>query len=120
MRLDFRILLFILISVLSFFYCLLYILRDLYYATGNFQMKKYINRLLPFFTKYNIYFLLLTLISLIVFSLNNFSFLIFLTIFIVLINFLFIFLSPKKFTSTSHLRLSSYILIISIALLPIS
>ncbi len=120
MRLDFRMILFILISLLSFFYCLLYILRDLYYTTENFQMKKYINKLLPFFTKYNIYFLLLILILLIVFSLNNFNFLIFLTIFIVLLSFLFIFLSPKKFNSTKHLRLLSYILIIVIALLPIS
>ena len=39
---------------------ILYILRDIYFATQNFQIKKYINKVLPFLTKYNIFFLHLT------------------------------------------------------------
>ena len=60
MILNYKNILFLGILLFSILYSLLYILRDIYFATQNFQIKKYINKVLPFLTKYNIFFLIIT------------------------------------------------------------
>ena len=120
MSLDSRIILFLLIGISSFFYCLLYILRDIYYATENFRMKKYINQILPFLTKYNVFFLALAFILLLAFYLIDFNLhqiLLSLIIFVILFSLIFIYFPANDIGSTPYLRVLSYILIFSITLL---
>lgn len=118
MSLDSRVVLFLLIGISSFLYSLLYVFRDIYYATENFRMKKCVNKILPFLTKYNTFFLILTFILLLVFYLINFyQIFILLLIFIILFNLIFIYFPINDIVSTPYLRILSYILIFSITLL---
>ena len=121
MILNYKNILFLGILLFSILYSLLYILRDIYFATQNFQIKKYINKVLPFLTKYNIFFLIITLIILIIEFYNmyipKFSF--FIIIGCIILNFLLVYKKKKKIHSTKNLRLLSYILIIVIILIPI-
>lgn len=113
--------LFLGIFLFSFLYCSLYMLRDFYFATQNFQMKKYINKILPFFTKYNSFFLIFTSLFLI-FSIYNIyiqQLLLFIIIIIIIFSFIFIYIPIKNFTSTKYLRFLSYVLFISILLVPL-
>ena len=121
MILNYKNILFLGILLFSILYSLLYILRDIYFATQNFQIKKYINKGLPFLTKYNIFFLIITLIILIIEFYNmyipKFSF--FIIIGCIILNFLLVYIPIRKIHSTKNLRLLSYILIIVIILIPI-
>ena len=121
MILNYKNILFLGILLFSILYSLLYILRDIYFATQNFQIKKYINKVLPFLTKYNIFFLIITLIILIIVFYNmyipKFSF--FIIIGCIILNFLLVYIPIRKKQSTKNLRLLSYILIIVIILIPI-
>ncbi len=121
MILNYKNILFLGILLFSILYSLLYILRDIYFATQNFQIKKYINKVLPFLTKYNIFFLIITLIILIIEFYNmyipKFSF--FIIIGCIILNFLLVYIPITKIHSTKNLRLLSYILIIVIILIPI-
>ena len=121
MILNYKNILFLGILLFSILYSLLYILRDIYFATQNFQIKKYINKVLPFLTKYNIFFLIITLIILIIEFYNmyipKFSF--FIIIGCIILNFLLVYIPIRKIHSTKNLRLLSYILIIVIILIPI-
>ena len=121
MILNYKNILFLGILLFSILYSLLYILRDIYIATQNFQIKKYINKVLPFLTKYNIFFLIITLIILIIEFYNmyipKFSF--FIIIGCIILNFLLVYIPIRKIHSTKNLRLLSYILIIVIILIPI-
>lgn len=121
MNISLKSYLFLGIFIFSFLYCLLYILRDLYFTTQNFQMKKYINKALPFFTKYNVFFLIITFLFLILNFYNmHITKLLFSTIIIVIIlSFIFIYIPIKKLTYTKYLRFLSYILFIIILLIPI-
>lgn len=49
-------------SLFIFLYALMYILRDFYSASSNDSLKKYINKLLPLFSKYNLTFLILIIL----------------------------------------------------------
>ena len=121
MILNYKNILFLCILLFSILYSLLYILRDIYFATQNFQIKKYINKVLPFLTKYNIFFLIITLIILIIEFYNmyipKFSF--FIIIGCIILNLLLVYIPIRKIHSTKNLRLLSYILIIVIILIPI-
>lgn len=121
MILNYKNILFLGILLFSILYSLLYILRDIYFATQNFQIKKYINKVLPFLTKYNIFFLIITLIILIIEFYNmyipKFSF--FIIIGCIILNLLLVYIPIRKIHSTKNLRLLSYILIIVIILIPI-
>lgn len=105
----------------SFLYCLLYILRDFYFATESFQVKKYINKMLPFFTKYNNYFLIVAFFFLILNFYNIYITRIFfyIIIIVIILSLIFIYIPIKKFTSTKYLKLLSYILFIVVLLIPI-
>ena len=100
MILNYKNILFLGILLFSILYSLLYILRDIYFATQNFQIKKYINKVLPFLTKYNIFFLIITLIILIIEFYNmyipKFSF--FIIIGCIILNFLLVYI-PIRFTN---------------------
>ncbi len=121
MILNYKNILFLGILLFSILYSLLYILRDIYFATQNFQIKKYINKVLPFLTKYNIFFLIITLIILIIEFYNmyipKFSF--FIIIGCIILNLLLVYIPIRKIHSTKNLRLLSYILIIVIILIHI-
>ena len=121
MILNYKNILFLGILLFLILYSLLYILRDIYFATQNFQIKKYINKVLPFLTKYNIFFLIITLIILIIEFYNmyipKFSF--FIIIGCIILNFLLVYIPIRKIHSTKNLRLLSYILIIVIILIHI-
>lgn len=49
-------------SLFIFLYAFMYILRDFYSTTTNSSLRKYINNILPLFSKYNLIFLLIILI----------------------------------------------------------
>lgn len=121
MDINFKNYLFLSIFVFSFLYCLLYILRDCYFATQNFQMKKYINKVLPFFTKYNELFLVLTFILLIVnlYSAYITKLLFYLIVMTIIVSLIFIYIPIKKLISTKYLRFLSYILFIGVLLIPL-
>ncbi|WWD84354.1 hypothetical protein TEGL_27850 [Terrisporobacter glycolicus ATCC 14880 = DSM 1288] len=121
MDINFKNYLFLSIFVFSFLYCLLYILRDCYFATQNFQMKKYINKVLPFFTKYNELFLVLTFILLIVNLYGAYitKLLFYLIVMTIIVSLIFIYIPIKKLISTKYLRFLSYILFIGVLLIPL-
>ena len=111
----------IIIILLTSCYCILYLLRDLYDIIKNFQMRKYINKILPFFTKYNVIFLISSFTILFIFYLLSFNYsniyiLFVFTIF--LLNLLFLFTHKKKIFTTPSLRILSYILIACVILIP--
>lgn len=121
MNINFKSYLFLGIFLFSLLYSLLYILRDFYFSTQNFQMKKYINKVLPFFTKYNGFFLIAAFIFLI-FNLYNVyitKLLFSIIITVIILSLIFIYIPIKKFTSTKYLRFLSYILFIVVLLIPI-
>ncbi len=121
MDISFKDYLFLSVFVFSFLYCLLYILRDYYFATQNFQMKKYINKILPFFTKYNGFFLVLTFIFLIINFYNSYitKLLFYIIVMTIISSLIFIYIPIKKLTSTKYLRFLSYILFIGVLLIPV-
>ena len=121
MDINFKDSLFLSVFVFSFLYCLLYILRDYYFATQNFQMKKYINKILPFFTKYNGFFRLLTFIFLIINFYNSYitKLLFYIIVMTIISSLIFIYIPIKKLTSTKYLRFLSYILFIGVLLIPL-
>lgn len=53
----------IIASISIFLYSFMYILRNIYYYFENPYLRRLINKLLPFFSKYNIFFLILALFS---------------------------------------------------------
>ena len=114
--------LFLIMLLLSICYCLLYILRDFYFSTENFQMKKNINKILPFFTRYNGLFLILLLII----SIFNFytmyisSILFFIILTSIALSLAFIYLPKIKFYFSNYVRLLSYILFLEVILIPIT
>ena len=110
------------ILLFTLLYSSLYILRDIYTSTENFQMKKSINKLLPFFTKYNKAFLIFTFIILI-FSYYNLMFsslLFFITAAIILLSLFCLYSPISKIKSTSVLRILSYILLVEVLIIPLS
>ena len=114
MNINFKYCLFFSILFFSILYCLLYILRDFYFATQNFRMKRYINKILPFFTRYNKLFLILTLMFLIFSFYNMYISKIYFTLIIIpiVLSFTFIYIPIIKFRYSKYLRLLSYILLI--------
>ncbi|XAM38545.1 hypothetical protein TPHSE_28290 [Terrisporobacter petrolearius] len=121
MDINFKDYLFLSIFVFSFLYCLLYILRDYYFATQNFQMKKHINKILPFITKYNLLFLVLTFIFLIINFYNSYitKLLFYIIVTTIISSLIFIYIPIKKLISTKYLRFLSYILFIGVLLIPL-
>ena len=114
MNINFKYCLFFSLLFFSILYCLLYILRDFYFATQNFQMKKYINKILPFFTRYNKLFLILTLMFLIFSFYNMYISKIYFTLIIIpiVLSFTFIYIPMIKFQYSKYLKVLSYILLI--------
>ena len=53
----------IIASISIFLYSFMYILRNIYYYFENPYLRMFINKLLTFFSKYNIFFLILALFS---------------------------------------------------------
>ena len=114
MNINFKYCLFFSILFFSILYCLLYILRDFYFATQNFRMKRYINKILPFFTRYHILFLILTLMFLIFSLYNMYISKIYFTLIIIpiVLSFTFIYIPMIKFQYSKYLKVLSYILLI--------
>ena len=114
MNINFKYCLFFSILFFSILYCLLYILRDFYFATQNFRMKRYINKILPFFTRYNKLFLFLTLMFLIFSFYNMYISKIYFTLIIIpiVLSFTFIYIPMIKFQYSKYLKVLSYILLI--------
>ena len=114
MNINFKYCLFFSLLFFSILYCLLYILRDFYFATQNFRMKKYINKILPFFTRYNKLFLILTLMFLIFSFYNMYISKIYFTLIIIpiVLSFTFIYIPVIKFQYSKYLKVLSYILLI--------
>ena len=114
MNINFKYCLFFSILFFSILYCLLYILRDFYFATQNFRMKRYINKILPFFTRYNKLFLILTLMFLIFSFYNMYISKLFFALIIIPIalSFTFIYIPMIKFQYSKYLKVLSYILLI--------
>ena len=114
MNIYFKYCLFFSILFFSILYCLLYILRDFYFATQNFRMKRYINKILPFFTRYNKLFLILTLMFLIFSFYNMYISKIYFTLIIIpiVLSFTFIYIPMIKFQYSKYLKVLSYILLI--------
>ena len=114
MNINFKYCLFFSILFFSILYCSLYILRDFYFATQNFRMKRYINKILPFFTFYNKLFLILTLMFLIFSFYNMYISKIYFTLIIIpiVLSFTFIYIPMIKFQYSKYLKVLSYILLI--------
>ena len=114
MNINFKYCLFFSILFFSILYCLLYILRDFYFATQNFRMKRYINKILHFFTRYNKLFLILTLMFLIFSFYNMYISKIYFTLIIIpiVLSFTFIYIPMIKFQYSKYLKVLSYILLI--------
>ena len=114
MNINFKYCLFFSRLFFSILYCLLYILRDFYFATQNFRMKRYINKILPFFTRYNKLFLILTLMFLIFSFYNMYISKIYFTLIIIpiVLSFTFIYIPMIKFQYSKYLKVLSYILLI--------
>ena len=114
MNINFKYCLFFSILFFSILYCLLYILRDFYFATQNFRMKRYINKILPFFTRYNKLFLILRLMFLIFSFYNMYISKIYFTLIIIpiVLSFTFIYIPMIKFQYSKYLKVLSYILLI--------
>ena len=114
MNINFKYCLFFSILFFSILYCSLYILRDFYFATQNFRMKRYINKILPFFTRYNKLFLILTLMFLIFSFYNMYISKIYFTLIIIpiVLSFTFIYIPMIKFQYSKYLKVLSYILLI--------
>ena len=114
MNINFKYCLFFSILFFSMLYCSLYILRDFYFATQNFRMKRYINKILPFFTRYNKLFLILTLMFLIFSFYNMYISKIYFTLIIIpiVLSFTFIYIPMIKFQYSKYLKVLSYILLI--------
>ena len=114
MNINFKYCLFFSILFFSILYCLLYILRDFYFATQNFRMKRYINKILNFFTRYNKLFLILTLMFLIFSFYNMYISKIYFTLIIIpiVLSFTFIYIPMIKFQYSKYLKVLSYILLI--------
>lgn len=121
MNINFKSYLFLGIFLFSFLYCFLYILRDCYFKTQNFQMKKYINKALPFFTKYNRFFLILTFIFLILNFYNMYitKLLFYIITMLIALNLIFIYIPINQITPTKYLKFLSYVLFIVVLLIPV-
>lgn len=121
MNINFKSYLFLGIFLFSFLYCVLYILRDCYFKTQNFQMKKYINKALPFFTKYNRFFLILTFIFLILNFYNMYitKLLFYIITMLIALNLIFIYIPINQVTPTKYLKFLSYVLFIVVLLIPV-
>lgn len=106
-------------SIFIILYSSLYLLRDLYSATGNNLIKKYINKLLPLLTKHNSNFIAIIFIfSMIHFlGLSSFSSIInsgYVIFFILLIIGKITFFSSKKNDFSYNLNIFSYLLLCSL------
>ena len=113
---------FVVLVLLSCFYSMLYILHNLYYKTNNFKIKKCVNKILPFFTKYHRISIIYIFIFLLVFVILNFkdSYLFGFTLFVIsFINLIFTYNQIKRFVSNICLQLTSYTLLLYIVLIPI-
>ncbi len=98
-----------------FLYCSLYILRDLYFSIQNFQIKKYINKILPFLTRYNRLLLILSLIFSTFYFYNSYTSKLFFFVIIIplILSLIFTYIPIIKLKYSKYLRLLSYILLIS-------
>lgn len=108
-------------SVSIFLYSFMYILRNIYYYSENTSLKKFINKLLPFFSKYNILLLMFALVSSllhIVCIFINTSILNtgYATLFILLLIFKFTFFNSKNSNNDYILSILSYLLLFSLAI----
>lgn len=109
----------IIASVFILLYSFLFILRDLYLLCKNNNIKKFINRILPFFTKYNPIFLLLSVLFSLyhicsfstIDSTLSFGYAIIVLIFIII---KIKFFPSKKSNSSQLLNYYSYLLVISL------
>lgn len=121
MNVNLKTYLFLGIFIFSLLYCLLYILRDYYFTTENFKIKKYINSILPFFTIYNKFFLIASFIFLIFsfYKMYITQLLFFIIIIVIILSLVFIYIPVKNFISTKYLRFLSYILLVSVLLIPL-
>ncbi len=108
--------------VASIFICLylsMYILRNIYYYFENKSFRKFINKLLPIFSKYNLLLLILALI----FSLLHVIFIFiytsifnsgYIVLFILILIFKFTFFSSKNSNTNFILNILSYLLLLSL------
>ncbi len=100
-------------------YSFMYILRDIYYYFKNKSLRKFINKLLPFFSKYNSLLLVLALISslshiLCVFinaPIFNIGYIVF---FILLVIAKFNFFSSGNYNNIYILNILSYLLLFAL------
>ncbi|MCR8745076.1 hypothetical protein [Romboutsia lituseburensis] len=103
-------------SLFIFLYALMYILRDFYSSSNNNSLKKYINKILPLFSKYNLTFLIVIIIFSIIhvccfFSLNNLLNSGYVVLFILLLIAKFTFFPSKSNNSNYYFNIFSYLLV---------
>lgn len=126
MNLDIKVVSFIIASILLFLHFLLYVSIDFYYIIKNPKIKKFINKLLPFLTRYNAIFLVSAFLLYCIFNYYNLSYsnyiksiilIIIMTTF--LLSLLLISSQKKEIIPKIYLRIFSYLLIISLILIPV-
>lgn len=103
-------------SLFIFFYALMYILRDFYSASNNDSLKKYINKLLPLFSKYNLTFLILIIIFSIIhvccfFSFSNILNSGYVVLFVLILIAKLTFFPSKSNQSNYYFNIFSYLLV---------
>lgn len=109
----------IIASLSIFLYVFMYVLRNIYYYVRNNALRRFINKLLPFFSTYNSLFLILALICSLLHiigifidsSIFNTGYVIF---FILLITIKFNFFDTSKSNDDSRLNLFSYLLLFAL------
>lgn len=108
--------------VASIFICLylsMYILRNIYYYFENKSFRKFINKLLPIFSKYNLLLLILALISsllhiIFIFTYTSIFNTGYIVLFILILIFKFTFFSSKNSNTNFILNILSYLLLLSL------
>lgn len=109
----------IIASVSICLYSFMYILRHIYYCFENKSLRKFINKILPFFSRYNSLLLILALVSSILHILGLFinTHIIntgYAVLFILLLIAKFTFFQPKNSNNSYILSILSYLLLFAL------
>ena len=109
----------IIASVSISLYSFMYMLRNIYYYFENRSLRRFINKLLPFFSKYNSLLLMLALISSLLHILGVFinTHILstgYVVLFILLLIIKFTFFGPKNSNNSYILNILSYLLLFAL------
>jgi len=106
-------------SICIVLYSFMYVLTNIYYYFKNKYIRKFINKLLPYFSKYNHFLLIIALISSIIHILGvimtthiiNTGYVV---LFLLILVFKFNFFISKKYNNSYILNILSYLLLFSL------